>query len=223
MMPFTIQLALSWMGVILVLFLIYFFVIIRVIRYFAHFPIPSCAVRLIDNPIRKRIQPPHTVVDWIDIQEGMRVLEIGPGSGTFTVEAAARVDKGQCIALDIQKAVIATLMKRLSGEDININVVPIVGSVYELPFQPRTFDRVFMITVLAEIPQRKKALQEISRVLNDDGLLAVGEFLPDPDYPRRKTVVKWCADAGFEVTGEHGGILSYVLTFAKAHTEGAVP
>ena len=217
MMPITIQLALSWMGVILVLVLIYFFVIIRVIRYYTHFPIPSCAVRLIDNPIRRQIQPPHTVVDWIDIHEGMRVLEIGPGSGTFTVEAAARAGRGILIALDIQKAVVSTLMKRLSGENVTVNVVPIAASVYELPFQPRTFDRVFMITVLAEIPHRKKALHEISRVLNDDGLLAVGEFLPDPDYPRRKTVVKWCADAGFEVTGEHGGILSYVLNFAKAH------
>jgi len=108
-------------------------------------------------------------------------------------------------------------VKKLSRKDVTVNVVPFVASVYELPFQPRTFDRVFMITVLAEIPDRKKALQEISRVLNDDGLLAVGEFLPDPDYPRRKTVVKWCADAGFEVTGEYGGILSYVLNFAKAH------
>ena len=217
MMPVTIQLALSWMGVILVLFLIYFLVIIRIIRYFTHFPIPSCAVRLIDNPIRRRIQPSRTVVDCIDIHEGMRVLEIGPGSGTFTVEAAARASKGMLIALDIQTAVISTLMRRLSREDVTITVVPIVASVYELPFQPRTFDRIFMITVLAEIPHRKKALQEISRVLNDEGLLAIGEFLPDPDYPRRKTVVKWCADAGFEVAGEHGGILSYVLNFAKAH------
>ena len=46
------------------------------------------------------------------------------GSGTFTVEAAARADKGMLIALDIQKAVVSTLMKRLSEEDTTVNVVP---------------------------------------------------------------------------------------------------
>ena len=27
------------------------------------------------------------------------------------------------------------------------------------------------------------------RVLKDDGLLAIGEFLPDPDCPRKRTIV----------------------------------
>lgn len=73
-----------------------------------------------------------------------------------------------------------------------------------------------MITVLAEIPDRKKALLEIRRVLKDNGLLAIGEFIFDPDYPRRKTVIKWCRDAGFEPFREYGGILHYVLVFNKS-------
>lgn len=70
--------------------------------------------------------------------------------------------------------------------------------------------------MLAEIPDKKKALLEIKRVLKDGGLLAVGEFLPDLDYPRRKTVVHWCEDAGFKLAGRYGGTLHYVLTFKSS-------
>ena len=193
-------------------------VVIRIIRRYVHFPIPAFIARFIDNPIRRRIQPPAKVVDWIGIQEGMCVLEIGPGPGTFTIEAAKRVgEKGKVFIIDIQPAVISKLNSRLQKEKI-ANVITKVTSAYELPFQDKTFDRVFMIAVLAEIPDKKKALVEIKRVLKDDSLLVIGEFLPDPDYPRRKTVTCWCGDAGFKLNGEYGGVLHYVLTFKKQTT-----
>jgi len=73
-----------------------------------------------------------------------------------------------------------------------------------------------MIAVLAEIPDRKRALLEMKRVLRDDGLLAIGEFLLDPDYPRRRTVIDWCKDAGFELVNRYGGVIHYLLTFNKS-------
>ena len=204
-----------WIGLIFLVLFIFFFVVIRIVRRFIHFPIPAFAAQVIDNPLRRRIQPPSQVVDWIGIQHNMYVLEIGPGPGTFTMEAAARVGKGKVFAVDIQPAIISALKRRIQKETIT-NVVPQVASVYELPFPKGTFDRVFMIAVLAEIPDREKALREIGRILKDDGLLAIGEFLPDPDYPRRKTVIHWCCNAGLELVCTYGGILHYVLTFKKS-------
>jgi len=108
---------------------------------------------------------------------------------TFTVEAAKRVgEKGKVFAVDIQQTVISKLNTRLQKDKI-ANVIAKVTSAYELPFLNDDFDRVFMIAVLAEIPDKNKALLEIKRVLKDNGLLAIGEFLPDPDYPFRKTVI----------------------------------
>jgi ubiquinone/menaquinone biosynthesis C-methylase UbiE len=193
--------------------------VIRVIRRYVHFPIPAFIARLIDNSIRRRIQPPAKIIEWIGIREGMNILEIGPGPGTFTTEASRWVGKkGKVFAIDIQPAVISKLNSRLHREGVQ-NVVTRVASAYELPFPEKTFDRVFMIAVLAEIPDKRKALVEIKRVLKDDGLLAIGEFLPDPDYPRRKTVTRWCEDVSFKLNGEYGGILHYVLTFKKKTIE----
>lgn len=209
-----------WIVGVLVAWFAFVETVVRVVRRFIHFPIPALATRFIDNPIRRRIQPPRQVVDWIGIQDEMQVLEIGPGPGTFTIEVAKRVgEKGKVFAVDIQPTVISRLGNRLQREKI-ANVTTKVASAYELPFSDDTFDRVFMIAVLAEIPDKKKALLEIRRVLRYDGLLAIGEFLPDPDYPRRKTVAHWCKDAGFELTGKYGSVLHYVLTFRKPTAKG---
>jgi ubiquinone/menaquinone biosynthesis C-methylase UbiE len=158
-------------------------------------------------------------VDWLDIHRGMRVLEVGPGVGTFTLEAASRIgDKGELLAADNQHAVVLKLTRRLQRAEVT-NVTPIVATASELPYPAHTFDRVFMITVLGEIPDKLRALIEIKRVLKDDGLLAIGEFLPDPDYPRRKTVIRWCATAGFNVTKVHRSFWHYVLIFKKSRRE----
>jgi ubiquinone/menaquinone biosynthesis C-methylase UbiE len=214
----TVFTVLLWIFIILIGWFIFVEVVIRIIRRFIHFPIPAFIARFIDNPIRRRIQPPAKVIEWIGIREGMNVLEIGPGPGTFTIETSKRVgEEGKVFAVDIQPTVISKLNSKLQREKIQ-NVVTKVASAYELPFPDKNFDRVFMIAVLAEIPDKKKALVEIKRVLKDDGLLAIGEFLPDPDYPRRKTVIRWCEDAGFKLDRENVGVLHYVLTFNKKTT-----
>jgi len=139
----------------------------------------------------------------------------GPRSWNLTIEAARRVgEKGKVFVVDIQPTVISRIISRLQRDKIT-NVTAKVASAYELPFSNSTFDRAFMIAVLAEIPDRKKALLEIKRVLKDSGLLAIGEFLADPDYPNRKTVIHWCRGAGFELANGYGGVLHYLLTFKK--------
>ena len=207
---------LLWIGIIIIAWFIFAQTIIRLVRRFIQFPIPAFVAQFIDNPIRRRIQPPMQVIGWMGMQDGMHVLAIGPGPGTFTIEASRQIgETGKLHVIDIQPTIISKLNKRLQREKIG-NVIAEVASAYELPFANGTFDRVFMITVLAEIPDRNKALTEIKRVLKDDGLLAIGEFLPDPDYPLRKTVIGWCQDAGLERVDAFGGFIHYVLTFKKS-------
>jgi len=216
-MPFVsiILRVIFWAFVVLLVWFIFVETVVRIIRRYVHFPIPAFAARFIDNPIRRRLQPPQKVVNWINIQDGMYVLEIGPGPGTFTIEAAKHAGrKGKVFALDIEPKLISKLKNRLKKEEI-ANVMAIVASAHQLPFPNNVFDRVFMITVLAEIPDKRRTLLEVKRVLKNSGILAVGEFLLDPDYPRRKTVTSWCKNAGLQMVNGYGGILHYVLTFKK--------
>jgi ubiquinone/menaquinone biosynthesis C-methylase UbiE len=208
--------AILWMIIVLVGGIFYWVVIHRIFKHFVHYPVPAFATPLLDNPIRRVFQPPEKMLDRIDIREGMQVLEVGPGPGTFTIEASRRVgSQGKVFAIDIQPRVISRLDRRLLGEGIS-NATTKVASASILPFADKTFDRVFMVAVLGEIPDKHEALLEAHRVLKDGGLVAIGEVFIDPDYPRQKSVTRWCRDSGLHLAGAHNGFMQYVLTFKKA-------
>ncbi len=59
-------------------------------------------------------------------------------------------------------------------------------------------------------------LREIHRILKPNGLVSISELAPDPDYPRRKTVKRWMADAGFVVQSEYGNWFVYQINFIKS-------
>lgn len=58
-------------------------------------------------------------------------------------------------------------------------------------FPQNTFDIAFMIAVTGELPDKEKALLEVKRVLKNNGLLAMGEILFDPDYSRSKAFLQF--------------------------------
>jgi len=208
-----------WIVILLAGFLFFAFVVQRVVKHYVHYPIPAFAVRFIDNPIRRRMQPPKDVVQWIGIKAEMSVLEIGPGPGTFTFEAAKRVgEQGNLVTVDIQPSIVSRLGNRLRAKGMT-NVTPVVASAHNLPFSNNAFDRVFMVGVLGEIPDKNKTLSEVKRILKNGELLAIGELLPDPDYPRRKSVISWCSDSGLEFFSANGGLIHYLLTFKKQMSE----
>jgi len=209
-----------WIIILLAGFLFFVFVVQRVVKHYVHYPIPAFAVRFIDNPIRRLMQPPKDVVQWIGIEAEMSVLEIGPGPGTFTFEAAKRVgEQGNLVTVDIQPSVVSRLSNRLRAKGMT-NVTPVVASAHNLPFSNNAFDRVFLVGVLGEIPDKNKTLSEVKRILKNEGLLAIGEVLPDPDYPRRRSVISWCSDSGLEFFSANGGLVHYLLTFKKKMSEG---
>jgi ubiquinone/menaquinone biosynthesis C-methylase UbiE len=206
-----IRIALGLLALIILISLV-----VRVVRRFYQFPIPAFVAPFVDNPLRRRIQPPAKIVDWMNFDQGMTVLEIGPGPGTFTFEAGRRVgEHGRVYAIEIQAAIARGLNRKIKESGAS-NIDVDLACAYELPYPDHHFDRIYMITVLGEIPDKQRALAEIKRVLKDEGYLAVGEFLSDPDYPRKSTVSRWCGEAGFELAGSHGNILHYLLLFMKA-------
>ena len=79
-------------AIIFVIFIFFSCVVLRIIRRYYHFPIPSILTRVIDNPWRRRfIQKPRVVADQVELEPGMLVVEIGPGKGSYTKAFAERV------------------------------------------------------------------------------------------------------------------------------------
>ena len=187
----------------------------KLIRRFWKFPIPAVLTGLIDNPIRRKIQPPRILADRLLLQPDMSVLEVGPGKGTYTIEVAKRVPNGKVVAIDIQESVINRLEQKCKEQGIN-NMEPKVMDVYDLIFEDEVFDRIFLVCCLPEIPDPIRALGELNRVLKPNGLLCLVEAFPDPDYPLPRTEIRWARDAGFTVDSRLGNWFMYYLLFRKS-------
>jgi len=52
-------------------------------------------------------------------------------------------------------------------------------------------------------------------VLKPGGILAVTEWLPDPDYPWKSTTIKMGREAGFVLDEAPGNIWHYTVRFRK--------
>jgi len=100
--------------------------IFKLIRKYYHFPIPAFLTKVIDNPIRRRfIHKPDLIANRMHLEPGMKVLEIGPGKGSYTKAVAKQIlPNGTVYAIDIQESVIINLQKRLEKEGIS-NIKPI--------------------------------------------------------------------------------------------------
>ncbi|NWG09560.1 MAG: methyltransferase domain-containing protein [Nitrososphaerales archaeon] len=172
----------------------------------------------LDSRLRKTVQPPDGIIKGSGIREGMTVMDLGCGPGTYTIDVARSVGKdGKVYAIDIQKKMIEKLEKKLERKENNdiVNVVPKVAGAYDLPFPDDSLDLVYMISVLEEIPDKDRALREVHRVLKKNGILSISEFLLDPDYPLKRTVRRRCERAGFFFEKSEGRFFNYTVRFQK--------
>ena len=196
-------------------FLVFYLIVMRLISKLHPSPIPWWFARFLDNPIRRRVQHPSKVMGQMGVHEGMKVLELGPGPGFFTVEASRRAgSSGRLYCLDIQPALVARLKRKIEREGLE-NVALMVGDATALPFLESGLDLAFLVTVAGEIPNRDGALGELYRVLRPGGVLSVSELFIDPDYLLRRTIISQAHKAGFEPFQQFGNFFIYLLNFRK--------
>ena len=203
--------ALRWpsrivLGVVAVFLLVQ--VILRALRRAAPRPMPSRLAPVLTSPWRSRLfGAPEQTLDRSGVEPGMRVLEIGPGPGVYTVLLARRVAaqgaQGSITCVEIQPEMIAMLREHLQDAGVQ-NVEVIRGDGRQIPSPENSFDLVFLAGVLGETPDLPALFDECTRVLKPGGTLAVTEQISDPDFRLPSTVGKLAANAGLEEAGQEG-------------------
>jgi uncharacterized protein YbaR (Trm112 family)/protein-L-isoaspartate O-methyltransferase len=194
-----------------------FKVVSRIANALGHsVPCPPSFSWYFESDFRKRYMRP--VLDRLGIHPGDRVLELGPGPGAFSVDAARRASpQGRLIIIDIQPEMIAKVEARLRDAGIT-NAETRVAGAYELPLADSSIDRAFLVTVLGEITDQRRALEELHRVLRPGGILSITEEFSDPDYSFAGETIRKAEAAGFRLSARFGNFLVYTLNFEK--TEG---
>jgi ubiquinone/menaquinone biosynthesis C-methylase UbiE len=123
--------------------------------------------------------------------------------------------EGRLIVVDIQPRMIARVEKRVQEAGLT-NVETHVADAYDLPLEDESIDRAFLITVLPEVPDPYRALDELNRVLKPGGLLSITEEFTDPDYMFPFETVQRVEAMGFTRERYWGNFWMYTLNFCKS-------
>jgi SAM-dependent methyltransferase len=99
-----------------------------------------------------------------------RALEIGAGTGYFTLNLLRAGVVREAVATDISPGMLRALSS--SARELGLSVETEVCEAAELPFEDASFDLVFGHAVLHHLPDLGAAFRELRRVLRPGGAVA---------------------------------------------------
>lgn len=115
----------------------------------------------------------------LNINEDTMFLDAACGRGEYSLAAAARVgNKGRIFAFDLWETGINSLIDEIMVRGITC-IIPRIADICFLPLGNSSIDTCLMATVFHDLVQdgtEKRVLEEIKRVIKQNGILAVLEF-----------------------------------------------
>lgn len=168
---------------------------------------------------RNLLLSPRRLVERLELQPDSRVLEIGPGSGVYSVETARAVSHGHLELLDLQAGMLEKAQLKVENAKLRNVGFTTADASERIPFEDESFDVVFMVTVLGEVKRQKECLNEILRVLRGGGILSISEHLPDPEFISIKKLRLLIEREGFLFLSRFGSRGAYTANFQRLDLE----
>lgn len=161
---------------------------------------------------RTFVELPHPLVTRARLREalapeaGSHVLEIGPGTGYYSLAVAEWLGPmGRLQLVDVQPRMLEHVSDcaRRRGLDDRIGLT--VTDARSLPFESASFDAAYLVMVLGEIPDQLAGLAELARVVRPGGRIVVGELALDPHVVFPRALAGKAAQVGLRVERRIGG------------------
>jgi ubiquinone/menaquinone biosynthesis C-methylase UbiE len=167
------------------------------------------------------VQLPHPgistgrLIEILDPQPRERLLEIGPGTGYYSLPVAERLEGGRLEIYDIQQEMLDHVMAEAGKRGVK-NIVPWQGDATKLLFEDNRFDGAYLTVMLGEVPDQGAALRELARVVKPGGRVVVGEIAFDPHVVTFGELREKAEQAGLSYERRIGNALAYFARFRPA-------
>jgi demethylmenaquinone methyltransferase/2-methoxy-6-polyprenyl-1,4-benzoquinol methylase len=132
---------------------------------------------VMESRLRHWLFDPVKTLRGADIQPGQTVLEVGCGTGFFTIPAAQLIgDQGCLVAMDVLSDYMERVSKKVQSADFK-NVRVVKRDALDTGLDAVSIDTVLLFGVIPfpALPLNR-LLPEMHRVLKPDGTLAVWLF-----------------------------------------------
>ncbi len=132
---------------------------------------------LMGSKVRQWIFNPVKTLRGADIQPGQTVLEVGCGTGFFTIPTARLIgDNGCLVAMDVSSDFIEQVLKKVQSADLK-NVRIVKRDALDTGLDTASIDKVLLFGVIPfPLLPLNRLLPEMHRVLKPEGTLAVWLF-----------------------------------------------
>jgi cyclopropane fatty-acyl-phospholipid synthase-like methyltransferase len=164
----------------------------------------SDLIKRFESPERDAYQQPEKVLDYIGNVKLQKILDIGAGSGYFSVKLVKR--GAFVIAGDVDEAFLAYMKKRIIKENIDTSLMEVRKLPYTSPaLKKGEVDKVLIVNTYHHIENRVDYFAKVIDGLKENGELIVIDFFkkelpigPKSDHKfSKEVVVKELKEAGF--------------------------
>ena len=112
------------------------------------------------------------------IKKGIKVLDLGCGTGNFSIKLAKKGCK--VTGIDLSDKMLTLAREKAEKENLQINYYNM--NVYDLNFPDEYFDAVFSMATFEFVKDMGKAINEIFRVCKDKGQIMIGTINQDSKW-----------------------------------------
>jgi predicted methyltransferase len=181
---------------------------------------------IFESPGREVFDRRFQVVAALGLKPGMRIADVGAGTGLYTMLFARAVgESGKVYAVDISPSFIGSIEERAAAFQVN-NVEGIVNNERSTELPPGSADIVFMADTYHHLAYPRSMLTSIHTTLVPGGVLAIVDFRRRPGFSSpwvmghvragRAEVIEEVQAAGFEYLDEPLDLrTNYFLRFRK--------
>ncbi|MGI9342451.1 MAG: class I SAM-dependent methyltransferase [Gammaproteobacteria bacterium] len=173
---------------------------------------------------RQREERTDLLLSNLPIEPDSTVVDLGAGTGYFSLPMAKRAPDGRVLAVDIQPEMLAIIESR--SDEANVDNIELVLATEMDPNLPESeVDLVLIVDAYHEFSHPREVMQAIARSLRKDGRVYLIEYRgEDPDVPikrlhkmTQKQAKKELAAAGLEWIETLGFLpQQHVLVFGRA-------
>lgn len=137
----------------------------------------------LDRPEHRQLDP-EQVLDSLPLKPIDYVVEVGAGTGFFTIPLARRLSRGKVLALDISPEMLSFLQQKISRAGV-ANVEAALCGEADFPVAPGSPNGVILFFVLHEAADRIVFLKAVKSMLKPGGWAALmdWEARADPSSP----------------------------------------
>lgn len=179
--------------------------------------------KVFDDPKRDEWQRPDELVVALALEPGMRVADLGAGTGYLTRRLSRAVGaSGSVLAAEVEPKLVAHLRERAEREGL-ANVTPVLASTDNPRLPAGVVDLVLILDTYHHIDDRVAYLRRLRPVLTARGRIAIidwhkrplPEGPPPPHKLARRQVIDEMKRAGYDLRSEEKILpFQYFLVFS---------